>query len=424
MEIALVIEHFDPLRGGAEQWTVQLSEHLLEHGHRVHVLARSFAENTASMPLVRHRVGCGGGQLHFARAVEARLQQLPVDLVHDMGSGWRCDVFQPHGGSRRALAEHRLGALPAWFRPLKRLSWRVLPRYRRFERLMARQYRNRRAMFVAMSQQTARDFRRFHRVPAERIRVVYNGVDTTRFSPARQSSHRQAVRGLLGVDERTLVLLIVAHHFAFKGVPAAVAATGRLARQGRPVHLVVVGGKHLQRWQHRAARVAPAGAVTFTGTVADPAPYYAAADVYVHPTFHDACSLVVLEAAACGLPVITTRRNGAAELLHEGKEGFILSDPRDVGELTERIDRLFDRRIRRCMGEAARQLACRHTFRNNAQQIVALYEQIAAERHARAAPATTQPAGTAACAEQDGDSHSFPATDRREPARTYTTYTP
>ena len=43
-------------------------------------------------------------------------------------------------------------------------------------------------------------------------------------------------------------------------------------------------------------------------------PYYAAADLYVHPTFYDPCSLVVLEAAACGLPIITSRYNGAAEL--------------------------------------------------------------------------------------------------------------
>ena len=69
------------------------------------------------------------------------------------------------------------------------------------------------------------------------------------------------------------------------------------------------------------------------GPIDNPVPYYAAADVFVLPTFYDPCSLSVSEAAASGLPSVTTRFNGAAELLTEGVDGFVISDPADDAEL-------------------------------------------------------------------------------------------
>ena len=69
---------------------------------------------------------------------------------------------------------------------------------------------------------------------------------------------------------------------------------------------------------------------------------YFAADFFVHPTFYDPCSLVVLEALACGLPVITTRYNGAAEVLHPPREGFVIDDPHDLDQLAGAMKQLLD----------------------------------------------------------------------------------
>jgi len=198
-------------------------------------------------------------------------------------------------------------------------------------------------------------------------------VDTTRFSPSRCQEHRQEVRRQLGLDDDTLVLLITAHNFVLKGVPTLLRATSRLAARGEPVHLVVVGGRRAVRRvglkRHAAA--------TFVGPVDDPVPYYAAADMYVHPTLYDSFALAVLEAAACGLPVITSRFAGVAELLTEGVDGHILHDPADVDELTDRLRPfLSDRSLCREMGKAARRTALKHTFQRNVDEILALYEEV------------------------------------------------
>jgi len=383
MRIGLVVEQFDPVRGGKEQWCAQFASKLLERGHEIHVVASHFGDQVCTMPIVPHRLEGVRSQVDFARAAERTLRQLSLDVIHDTGAGWYCDVLQPHGGSRLALMEHQLLALPPWMRPVKQAVDRWLPRYRRFEAVMSRQYVNDGRILLALSQQTQADFQRIHGVAAEQIRLGYNGVDPVRFSPKHRARHRQTVRRWLGVDDNTLLLLIVAHNFALKGVPAALRAMGQLARERRPVHLAVVGGRRLRRYERMAARLGAASSVTFTGTVGDTVPFYAAADVYVHPTFHDSCSLVVLEALASGLPVITSRLNGAAELLTEGVEGYVLKDPANVDALLAGLDPLFDPTVRRRMGHAARALAMEHTLERNVNEVLDVYEEVVRRRDAR-----------------------------------------
>ena len=163
------------------------------------------------------------------------------------------------------------------------------------------------------------------------------------------------------MPEEVLALLI-AHNFRLKGVATLLRAMQCLVAQGREVRLVVVGGKRLGWWRGRARSLGLDRRVTFAGLVDDTVPYYAAADMYVHPTFYDSCSLVVLEAAACGLPIITSRYNGAAELFREPREIRLISDPGDARELAAAMAGLLDEPVRRRMGLAARQVALAHTF--------------------------------------------------------------
>ena len=69
---------------------------------------------------------------------------------------------------------------------------------------------------------------------------------------------------------------------------------------------------------------------------------YWSSDFFVQPTYYDPCSLVVMEALACGLPVITTAQNGASELMANGREGYVLSSPRARGELIAALEHMTD----------------------------------------------------------------------------------
>ena len=380
MRIGLVLEQFDPARGGREQWTWAFTQRLLELGHEVHVVARSCSAKARQLPIAYHPVQCDPSPVVFAGAVRSVLEPLALDIVHDMGMGWYCDVFHPHGGSMAASAERKLLFLPRWQRALKRMANRMLPRHRTFRDLMANQYADHGQIVLALSRASAADFQRFHNVDPRRIRIVYNGVDGRRFSPEACAPHRAAARRQLGLRQDTVVALIVAHNFRLKGVATLLNAMRRLGSASSNLRLVIVGGKHIDSWQRHVARIGLSEQVHFAGRVDDPLPYYAAADFYVHPTYYDPCSLVVLEAAACGLPLITSRYNGASEMFTADKDLLLIDDPADDTQLAAAMQVLLDDGARQRLGTAARRTVLQHSFHRNVDQILEIYREILARR--------------------------------------------
>jgi UDP-glucose:(heptosyl)LPS alpha-1,3-glucosyltransferase len=379
MRIGIVAFEIDRHSGGMGHWCWQFVGALAAHGHQVHVIVQRLGEAQLPASVTRHVVSAVQSRMAFASAAAERVERLELDVVHDMGAGWNCDVFHPHGGSHYAWLQRRLNMYPAWLRFVKRPIDALLPRQRDFLRHARRQFALRDSLgktFVALSHGVADDFVRLHGIRPEQIAVVPNGVDCRRFSPVHRVAHRETVRRQLGVNDETMLLLLAAHNFRLKGVPELLAVAGRLVANSRDVRVVVAGGKRLTHWRRAAARFGLTDRATFVGSIDNLAPYYAAADVYVHPTYYDPCSLVLLEAAASGLPIVTTRRyNGAAELFHEGDEILTVNDPYDEEALFERIDALIDDRLRAELGAAARRVAMRHPFERNVAEILRVYER-------------------------------------------------
>ncbi len=150
MRIGLVIESLLPQRGGAEHWTWQFAQRLVRAGHEVHAVAAQFSPETERIGVIPHPIEPVTSRITFAQASERILDELALDVTHDMGCGWHCDVFQPHGGSRSAAFEQNLLLLPSWLRPIKRTTSRWLPRYREFRQLTMGQYMAENRLFIAL----------------------------------------------------------------------------------------------------------------------------------------------------------------------------------------------------------------------------------------------------------------------------------
>jgi len=137
-----------------------------------------------------------------------------------------------------------------------------------------------------------------------------------------------------------------------------------------------VGKGPIEPYRNLAKRLKIENIISFYGFIENPMPYYMAADVLIHPTFYDACSLVVLEAWASGLPVITTRFNGAGELMTPGIHGFLIENPGDAKELALRMKSLLDVSLRSKMAEEACTLGSNQSTDQNFQKIEAIYKEI------------------------------------------------
>jgi UDP-glucose:(heptosyl)LPS alpha-1,3-glucosyltransferase len=170
-------------------------------------------------------------------------------------------------------------------------------------------------------------------------------------------------------------------NYRLKGLEPLLRAVALLPADS-PFHLVVAGSPDTTAFERLARRLKIAERVRFIGYCPDMRNSYFAADFFVHPTFYDPCSLVVLEALACGLPVITTRYNGAAEVMHPPREGFVIDDPHDLDQLAGAMKQLLDPARRAACAQAARRTAAQWTFEHHYRQMLAVFAEAAARKHA------------------------------------------
>jgi UDP-glucose:(heptosyl)LPS alpha-1,3-glucosyltransferase len=389
MDVGLCYESVLPARGGAETYVGDLARRLARDGHAVHLYAARW--DPAALPPATHfhRVEAPAGPRflrpwRFAAACETALAGRPHDVTVGFDKTWGQDVLYPQGGLHAASAAHNLrkhsGAVS---RALAAVGKWLDPAAWSFARLERRQYLGpARPLVVANSEMVRRHFEEFYGVPAEAVRVVRSAIDPGRFAADDRPRRRHEERSRWGVAPGDTVALFVAMNYRLKGLSQLLDALA-LAPPGRPHRLVVVGHPKFGRYERQARRLGVADRVTFVGHRADPRDCYFAADLLVHPTFYDPCSLVALEALACGLPVVTTRFNGAAELLTPPHDGLVVADPHDAPALAAALARAADRGFLREAAGAARAAAARWTFEHHYRALLNVFAD--ARRAKRAA---------------------------------------
>jgi UDP-glucose:(heptosyl)LPS alpha-1,3-glucosyltransferase len=200
-------------------------------------------------------------------------------------------------------------------------------------------------------------------------------VDIERFHP-RNKRYREEIRSHYGLSSENLLLLFVSHNFRLKGLRYLIRALSLVTAKKSNVKLLVVGRDRAEPYRRLAKKMGCADKVFFTGGVSNLERYYASADMLVHPTFYDPCSLVVLEALASGLPVITSRYNGAGGIISEGREGFVVKDPRDIHVLAEKILSLSRPSMLKVTSRAARRLGERYSHERCYQEMLKAFQEI------------------------------------------------
>jgi len=385
MKIALVIEHFNPKRGGAEVYTSYLAGKLAAEGHEVTLFAENWSSEPARVNMVAvpvKGITAAGRALSFATESAHMAADGGFDVVHSMARILKMSVYQPHGGVMRASLERSLAttASPIHQGLRKAARWLNTKTDMLLEIEGIIYEAKRPPRLVAISKMVAEDMKRYYGVAADKIDVVYNGVDTQRFRPENRVAARASVREAVHVNEDDTLFLLVAHNYRLKGVEVFIRTIAELARAGHDkVRGLVVGDGDVRAYKGLAEKLRVSDRVIFHPGVTDLERYYTAADVYLHPAFYEPMGLVVLEALASGLPVVTTKFTGASEIITHGVDGFVVSEPRDIKGILEATQALLDKRRRDDIGLAARALAEKYPLERNYRGILEVYERAIAE---------------------------------------------
>jgi glycosyltransferase involved in cell wall biosynthesis len=290
--VAFLIDRWDPQRGGAERAMAQLAEHLLARGWRVLAVA---AEHAADAPGEHVHVGALGvtrvqRERRLARALVAAARERGAEVTIGCRHLYECDLYWPHGGAHRPAmlaARESRKPRPRW--------WPTHPRHRafiEFERALLDGDGARKVACVSrmVMDELAREW------PAcrERLVLIENGVDLTRFHPGARAMLGQRTREELGVRPSAVMLVLAARNPWLKGLETLLAALTRVLRDHwLDWQLVVAGSTRPPGWSANARGMsqdarflcAP-GRVIWREHVDGPA-LFAAADLCVLPSWRD-----------------------------------------------------------------------------------------------------------------------------------------
>ncbi len=369
MKLAIVRQKYNPY-GGAERFVERALAALSDRDLSVTLITRDWPRDVPGRDVRICRplhFGRLWRDVAFARCVRRLIGRGEFDLVQSHERIPGCAIYRAGDGVHATWLERR-GRVQS---PLARLATRLNPWHRYTLAAEAALFRHPGLRgVICNSRMVAEDIGRRFGVAANKLNVIYNGVDLDEFHPRLRDQHRQRVRGELGIADAAPLLLLVGSGFERKGVAQLLAALARL--RGADIGLLVVGeDKRRAAMEALAASLGIAARVRFLGGKTDVRPYYGAADAFVLPTLYDPLPNAALEALACGLPVVTSPNCGAAELIVDGQSGFIV-DPLDSAALAERCARVagLDR-------DAARQAVAGLSLAAMAQRLADLYARLA-----------------------------------------------
>lgn len=366
--------------GGAERFVSRAMDELAKQGVDVTLITRRWhdASKRTVIELDPWYLGSTWRDEGFARAVCGHQKQAHYDLVQSHERLECCDVYRAGDGVHREWLAQRARNLD----PLGRMAMYLNPHHGYLLRTERRMFESPRLRAVICNSRMVRDdIRRHFDIDEGKLNVIYNGVDLDEFNPARARELRDAARLKLGIAPDTLAMLHVGSGFERKGVAVLLRALARSLGEG---HLIVVGrDKHEMRYRKLAMELGVAERVHFSGPQNDPKSFYAAADAFAAASLYEPFSNATIEALAMGLPVVTSRKSGAAEIIENDKTGYVC-DALHVDGFAAAFQSFADREKRLAMGVAARRQAEKFSLAEKTQELIELYRRLLAMPRPRA----------------------------------------
>jgi UDP-glucose:(heptosyl)LPS alpha-1,3-glucosyltransferase len=351
MRLALIRQRLSGL-GGAENTILALTREMLRQGHEVTLVTSEpqLPPSLSSLPNlywlpVPVWPGKVGRLLGFALNARRAVQQRHFEIIFSLERTLRQDAYRAGDGchqewlARRRPYDSRLERLHLALNPFHRVLLGLEKKLFRDQGLK---------LIIANSRQVKAEIIRHYGVDPKKIRVIYNGIDRERFATARLAAMPAPD---LGENLSVPRILFVGSGFKRKGLHFLIKALA--AMHCRESRLLAVGQGRSAPYERLAQEEGVAHRVQFLGPQAQVERFYAASQVLALPTIYDPCSNVVLEALACGRPVVTTAANGASEFITIGANGAVIARPDDYQSLAAALDEYLARSADSAVSEAA-----------------------------------------------------------------------
>ncbi len=360
MEIALIRRRFT-LSGGAENYTQRLALGLADRGIKVTIICEDWPVFDERI-IIRNLPACAT-PMQFALEVQKLMETRKFDFVFSLERVFRCDIYRAGDGVHKAWLAARSSHIGGWYR----ISDMLNPKNHQLLKIERTLFSSANTRAVTTNSfRVAKELCEHYGYPADRIHVIYNGVDHQKFA----SGQGQSIREKHGVGEDDFLVLIVGSGCKRKGFIPSVKALSYLPKNAK----LMILGKDTHRIPDSLSKIhLSKGRLICCPPTDRPEDYYAASDIFLLPTLYEPFSNACLEAMAAGLPVITTIVNGFAEILTP-ETGIKLKRSRDPQEIAEAIASLMNREKLAHIKEAAQKKVLDYTITRNINETMRLIQ--------------------------------------------------
>ena len=331
MKIAILVPLFPPKwLAGTEIATYNIAKHLAKRGHEVHVITsldKGLPKEGIEQGFHIHRIGYPRvqslGFIVFHLKFLFLIKRIKPDILHSqsVAIGWHAFI------AKKVLHKPYL----VWVRGYSEyLSWR-------FRKLISKPALKNADAVIALTEDMKREIQKFCDRGAL---VIPNGIDLERF----EGLPRGNIRRQLKITNGQKIIIFVGTLYSIKGVKYLIQAMKLIKNGNRNARLMLVGnGKERQSLEELTKELDLEEDVTFVGKVPNEEvpQYMIASDVFVLPSLSEGFPNVILEAMACGLPIVVTKVRGLPEIIEEGKNGFLV-EPRSPEQIAEKVLQLLE----------------------------------------------------------------------------------
>lgn len=370
MDIAFIARRYDRV-GGTEIDLYHLTKLLASFGHKVTIYCQQARVSPAPGVSIKKVPTIGFGRLTQMLSLAWLGPKLAYGGGHDLVIGFtrvlRQDLVRCGGGTHKLFIEKMKSAEGGIKRLLRSLSLY----HNALIAVEKRQFMSGSKKVLAISQVVKHEIMTVYKVPEERIEVIYDGIDTERFSPENRKKYREEIRNQFVIPSDAFVVLFLGSGYKRKNLSTLLKAIP-LVDSNNFYCLVVGGDRHPETYAAKAKALGIGNRVIFAGVQREAEKFYGASDIFVIPSHQEAFGNVVLEAMASGLPAVTTSLSGASEIMEGSLNELILKDPLDAQSLARIISRLTDESLKKRLAREAREIAKSYTLERNAKAIEAL----------------------------------------------------
>ncbi|MGD0338457.1 MAG: glycosyltransferase family 4 protein [Bacteroidota bacterium] len=361
--------------GGIESIALSVARAVKVNGHEVHVVCADPVSVPPDISVTRVAAFANPTTLRhlsFRMTSSRAARSLGCDVIHSFGMTKFFNVFAAQSCHKAGLKTLQRYVNRLIENPFGRGAANALALWQERQNFSPSPAKK----IIACSRRTKNEIIEEYKIDEDQITVIPNGIDPKRFcrTPQREEWGRAMLRSA-GIPDSVPTILFVANEFARKGLAALIQSLPLL--KGISPHILVAGNGNSQPYRQLALRLGIDSSVHFLGSVMEVECLYAAADLFVLPTLHEAFGLAISEAMAMGMPVIASACAGVIETI--GKDGInclALHAPEEPEDIAAAIQLMLDdSELRNYIAQAAVTTAQRFPWNEIALQIIEVYKQ-------------------------------------------------